>query len=501
MKARTFLSGLVLPLIFLVQAEAQNVHTINVRPQLSREKIYTLKPGESIHYNEYALNMRQAKTGYAFVIVRKEKLWLRYNGKELGPYRHVANVNNDYRYWICYNENNATVIDIETERRLGPYSSIYQSSYSDANPTFQCEKDGKKFLCEMKSGKKIGPYKNLHVYRFDEQEQLFAYQQEEGGWYLKSGRKTFGPFEKQPYVSRFPEQDTWAVQVLEKFESYPSYILLKDGRKFGCSEAGYTNSSFFPLDKERWLFAREEAKEKGSKSSGVKLAFSTSDGADLGTFEVNRYTLFVQGGRFAFTGPRADGSGCIVYLDGKALSTHDGLVRISYLGKNDLYYSDNTTRELFRNGTNTGLVLGTRSYHSFRTSPDGKQLLYTAADGVYKNGRKIISLPENASSTFDWGFTPDGNGSYVIYQENAATLLRTGNGRTYGPYNYFDRHETISISADQAHVAYIANGYAHVDGKRFDGNAFRMSYDEEDSAYRWITLDKKDIYLSTYEIE
>lgn len=495
-----------IPLVFVVQADAQHIRTITVRPQHAREKLYTLKANESVYYNEYSLFAVNKGTNYAFVLKRPGGLYLVYNGKEEGPYDDVRDCPGLTGIWVCQGEKRSCVLDITSGKKITGFKSIYPVYQNgETYPVFYCSKDGKDYLYDMKAGKTFGPFENLRCYRYNEKKHFFSTQNEKGEWTVYSNNKHYGPFKKEPQLEYLAGADMGVFHVNEAFEGFPAYYQFEDGSKIGDSRKDVNAyNSFYSIAKNKWVLVSQG---QGKYVNNRRLSSTTirfDDGKTVGPINMIQYSFRAENGHYAYLESDSLGKNTTVCFDGRPVTTSESGLDIISCGPDEVYYCDKTSKALFRNGMNTGLTLSGYTYNAVRTSANKKRTLIAAVGdkpGVYENGRKLVDIPSDALVSYNWGFTDDEKSGYITYSQNATIRIKLFDGRTFGPYTYLDKGEGVLMSGNLRHVGFIAGGYAYIDGQRQEANAFHMTYDNDATAYRWISLDKKTVYLDTFELE
>lgn len=188
----------ILIFALLVGFTANTQQVISVRSQHTKKLIRALREGEMIGRGEGRILLRFDGEDYEYLTFfngkyqhYKNDQWLEelpfpWLGTPKKSYRYHERIDGKYMFWGKINGT-----------KIGPYEELELDRYTDENQQvhgYYYKTDNQYYVKDRETGKTHGPYEKIRVNEISEKNLLFTFLKD-GQWYLKTRSETLGPFE------------------------------------------------------------------------------------------------------------------------------------------------------------------------------------------------------------------------------------------------------------------------------------------------------------------
>lgn len=546
--------------LFLFSGYSSGQNVIRIRSQHQKEHIYTLKKGEFFYRNESTFRFKLDGTDYEFKTAdslgfykhtRKGKTkfditssygsmpteFKDWKVKQRGEYRMLVEKKTNKEYGPCqsiYFKFDDKAKAYKTDQSYRTESKLYGFRYSAPFHSSKQQKEVKKEVYIVRPGApEMGPFKSGYIYRADEDEFIYQYENTEG-YFLNENGTVYGPYEKLQYYPAdkgndanpsllfYRQGDGWKAEH-EKLKDYTfSRKPTHRGHYFSARITGkndteyliWRNGKIREINRNQWLY---------SSVTGDELLLTPLYEAEYGYFA--EYTVTYNDSLLGIYGYSGTGlrmfttttdffSPAFIKVDSRPLpngqkgdkdyyyfSPTKGFAGPFKAGDRDRIYFNKDKHFLFDVSDSSVTCSDGEKYDriiNFRLEGDDWWMIRSENDlhQPYKNG--VPHYSTDYPSFFRNHKTPDKR--FVIANRSDEYFIKPkGTKKLLGPIG---KNSEVEISDDQKHfIESTRNGNIVSVDKRAISNGFNLVYNPKLNAFHWINVDDHNrIYLHTYEL-
>ncbi|MES2589530.1 MAG: hypothetical protein V4622_11175 [Bacteroidota bacterium] len=535
MKTIAFISIIILS--FTTQLFSQNV--ITVRNKHSKVLIHTMKENEFLARGESKIMVKTNGADYEFILQESNSRgFTTYrNGKNLGkfPDMHYS----DDKTWLSYEmkgDKKMYTLNYKSGKKVGPYdyiSSIINSSNTD-NLDYRYELDNKTYIYVNEQKKTFGPYDNVSIHEFSKNNINFSFSQNSQWFYYENGKIT-GPFKdiRVPYFSNKAQDffytyrnmnNEWKVFYKKEldlsFQSNPDVTILDNGKimvkgtEFNSND--YQSYAFIDDKKYPYQSYKNEVYTNSfgdvlTVKIGQNLSYENqidsifSENKYIGSFRTSyMYRANCKNSDYfkVFFIEQSSNENKKVFIYKKNgefvnVGTKNEINESEfYLAGDDYYYIRNSDKTLIKNGKETEHK--DVFYLNYEKYPEevimGKTL--GKYDVFYRNGKEMTYEEVKKLNLYiDWRNIKGKDYTYETINEKLYAVPKNSS-KKFGPVK---KYNPLVFSKNNEHYGECDERQMQVfiDGKLFS-SGFSLTYNPNNNAFYWMSMDKNKLYLHTY---
>lgn len=523
-----------------LQVDAQNI--IKVRSQHSKELIHVLKDESFYGRGESKIFIQQVGVGYEFITAANNKNSNRYNlyknGKRIGefPYPHFS----DAEYWETdskVGEETLYTLNFKNGKKFGPYQWV-SPCFSRENKliAIRYKDKGKVYFKNLQTNKLVGPYDQIYVQSTENYN--ITYECIEGSQhYLFHNEEKYGPFyevscpysyqKSDPFYFTFQnDKEEWQVfykkEIPTLFTGNPA-VTIFDNEKIlinGETKIEGSTRKVFMLDDKSYedyynyksivcnsfgdvlvLEADRETKTESSKIFRNDVLIGSYKTTRLYSSNNKKSTIY----NLILIEKSIDPD---VLYESYSIVKNDKIIPIgtsNEIDVNDLHLIGEDVIYI-RKSDSTLVINGKETIHKkvthvdYSNYPEESFIVKKQGrfDVILRNEKEISAEELKKTRRYNPEWYNLKSNPYSTERVNDKTYVYAkGSNKRFGPIT---RGTSIVFSNDKKHYAESDDRRMEIflDGKRIS-DGFNIAYDPKTNAFHWLSIDKNNMYLHTYQ--